>query len=144
MPSYKGVMKILPGRRARPSVLPPALAVEPPKSPWGQGDDPSGNGPRNPWAVPPGGRRANQRPTALDEFLKKARGGDGGGSGNGGGGFGGLPGGTSARGLWLIGAGIILLALALAWAMRMFKDPGKPPARKRKEAGESAAEPAAA
>ncbi|MSX01994.1 MAG: MFS transporter [Actinobacteria bacterium] len=43
-----------------------------------------------------------------------------------------------------IGAGIILLALALAWAMRMFKDPGKPPARKRKEAGESAAEPAAA
>lgn len=113
MPSYKGVMKILPGRRARPSVLPPALAVEPPKSPWGQGDDPSGNGPRNPWAVPPGGRRANQRPTALDEFLKKARGGDGGGSGNGGGGIGGLPGGTSARGLWLIGAGIILLVWIL-------------------------------
>jgi MFS family permease len=43
-----------------------------------------------------------------------------------------------------IGAGIILVALALAWAMRMFKDPGKPPARKRNESGESAAAPAAA
>lgn len=100
-------MKILPGRRANP----PALAVEPPKSPWGQGDDSSGSGPRNPWAVPPGGRKAGQRPTALDEFLKKARGGGDGGPG--GGGFGGLPGGANARALWLIGAGIILLVWVL-------------------------------
>ncbi|MGQ7334273.1 hypothetical protein ACTGXQ_13035, partial [Streptococcus suis] len=106
-------MTILPGRRARPLDLPPALAVEPPKSPWGQGDGPSDDGPRNPWAVPQAGRKGGQRPTALDEFLKKARGGDGGGSGNGGGFGGGLPGGTSARGLWLIGAGIILLVWIL-------------------------------
>ncbi|MBB4155193.1 membrane protease subunit HflK [Sphingomonas jinjuensis] len=94
----------LPGRRSRP----PVLAVEPPKGPWSQGDDPSGTGPRNPWAVPPGGRRGGAKPSALDEFLKKARG--GGGDGGGGGGFGNLPGGANARTLWAIGAGLVLVA----------------------------------
>jgi len=96
-------MTILTGRDARP----PILAAEPPKSPWGNGDDDQGGGPRNPWALPPGGRRTGAKPTALDEFLRKARG--GGGGNGGGGGFGGLPGTPNARALWLIGAGIILL-----------------------------------
>ncbi|MGH2266496.1 hypothetical protein ACQ1Z3_15485, partial [Enterococcus faecalis] len=59
-PPIKVVMTILPGRRARPLDLPPALAVEPPKSPWGQGDGPSDDGPRNPWAVPQAGRKGGQ------------------------------------------------------------------------------------
>jgi membrane protease subunit HflK len=75
-------------------------------SPWG-GDGNSGGGdggPRNPWAVPPGGRKGPQKPTALDEFLKKARGGGGGG----GGGFpGGLPN-PAPRALWLAGLGVLL------------------------------------
>ena len=99
-------MTILPGSPARP----PILAAEPPKSPWGPGDDDQSGGPRNPWALPPGGRKPANRPTALDEFLKKAR---GGGGGNGGGGFGGLPGSPNPRALWLIGAGIILLVWIL-------------------------------
>jgi membrane protease subunit HflK len=73
-------------------------------SPWG-GDGNNGggeSGPRNPWAVPPGGRKGPQKPTALDEFLQKARGGGGGG-----GGFpGGLPN-PGSRGLWLVGAAIL-------------------------------------
>lgn len=99
-------MTILPGRSS-----PPILAAEPPKSPWGPGDDDQGGGPRNPWALPPGGRKPANKPTALDEFLKKARG--GGGGNGGGGGFGGLPGAPNARALWLIGAGIILLVWIL-------------------------------
>lgn len=43
-----------------------------------------------------------------------------------------------------IGAGIILLALLLAWAMRMFKDPGKPPAKTEAVKADGGAEPAAA
>src|SRR3546814_3179782 len=36
-------------------------------------------GPRNPWTVPPGVPRGRSaRPTVLDEFLKRARGGGGG------------------------------------------------------------------
>ncbi len=92
-------MTILTGRDARP----PILAAEPPKSPWGNGDDDQGGGPRNPWALPPGGRRTGAKPTALDEFLRKARG--GGGGNGGGGGFGGLPGTPNARALWLEGLG---------------------------------------
>jgi len=76
---------------------------EKPKNPWGGGND--GSGPRNPWSVPPGGR--GPKPTALDEFIRRARGG-GGGRGPGGGGLGGLPGGASARTLWMIGAGLIV------------------------------------
>ena len=70
-----------------------------PQSPWGgggsgddsgKGDD-KGAGPRNPWASPPAGQRGRPGPSALDEFLKRAR-----GTGGGGGGGGGYPD-TSAR-----------------------------------------------
>ncbi|VXC96548.1 Peptidase [Sphingomonas sp. 8AM] len=73
--------------------------------PWGGGGDDSA-GPRNPWSVPPGGRRASGKPTALDEFLKKTR--VGGGGGGGGGGRPQLPLGASARTLWLIGVGLLV------------------------------------
>ena len=72
--------------------------------PWGGGGDDNA-GPRNPWSVPPGGRRGSAKPTALDEFLKKTRVGGGGG---GGGGRPQLPLGTSARTLWLIGVGLLV------------------------------------
>lgn len=76
-----------------------------PKSPWGGEDE----GPRNPWAMPPGGRPARgSKPTALDEFLRRARGG-GGPGGGGGSGFGGLPGGPAMRGLWIGAAAVIVL-----------------------------------
>jgi membrane protease subunit HflK len=46
--------------------------------PWGSGggDDGGGDGPRNPWGQPRGGRRRpgkSGEPTALDEFLKRSR-----------------------------------------------------------------------
>ncbi len=65
---------------------------EPPKSPWGGrptggndgngsgggGNGGGGDGPRNPWAFPPEGRRARPGgPSALDELLKRAKGGGG-------------------------------------------------------------------
>lgn len=84
-----------------------------PKGPWG-GDGGGGGdtgGPRNPWSVPPGGRKQPQRVTALDDWLKKARLTAGGGGG-GGGGFPGLPGGANARALWKIGA-LVVVALWL-------------------------------
>lgn len=85
-----------------------------PKSPWGSGasDDDAGgsggndDGPRNPWTQPPTGQKRGPRPTALDDFLKRARPG-GGGGGNGGGGFR-LPGGGNSRSLWLGGAGLLV------------------------------------
>ena len=83
---------------------PRILHADTPKGPWGGGNDNGGGGgggPRNPWSVPPGGRRQPQRATALDEFLRKARGG-------GGNPFGRLPTGQDARSLWLIGAGILI------------------------------------
>lgn len=43
-----------------------------------------------------------------------------------------------------IGAAIILVALLLAWAMRMFKNPGKPPEKAEPERADSGPEPAAA
>ena len=85
--------------------------AEPPKSPWGGsssgGNNPGGGGegPRNPWATPPGGPRGGAKPTALDEFLRRARGSGGGG---GGGGFSGIPGAPDARSLWAIGVGLLL------------------------------------
>ena len=102
-------MRKLTGRFQRP----PILAANTPKGPWGgSGDDPDG-GPRNPWAVPPGGRKAPGKPTALDEFIRKARGSGGGGPGEGpggsGGGFGGLPGAPGGRTLWAIGAAILIV-----------------------------------
>lgn len=98
-------MTILPAWLRRPSIL----SIEAPKGPWGGGgNDGSGGGeggpPRNPWATPPSGRKGGAKPTALDEFLKRARGG-GGGNGLGGGG---LPSGANARALWLIGVAIIV------------------------------------
>lgn len=77
------------------------------KGPWGGGGGDGGE-PRNPWAMPPGGRRGGSapKPTALDEFLRKARG-EGGGGGGGFGGMPGLPGGANARTLWAIGVGVI-------------------------------------
>ncbi|MET4896078.1 protease modulator HflK [Sphingomonadaceae bacterium jetA1] len=100
-------MRKLTGRFRRP----PILAAETPKGPWGgSGDDSAGGGPRNPWAPPPGGRKASAKPTALDEFIRKARGSGGGGPGDGpggsGGGFGGLPG-APGRTIWVIGAAIL-------------------------------------
>ena len=102
-------MRKLTGRFQRP----PILAANTPKGPWGgSGDDPDG-GPRNPWAVPPGGRKAPGKPTALDEFIRKARGSGGGGPGEGpggsSGGFGGLPGAPGGRTLWAIGAAILIV-----------------------------------
>jgi membrane protease subunit HflK len=92
---------------------PPILAVETPKGPWGgSGDDNAGEGggPRNPWALPPGGRKPTGKPSALDEFLKKARvSGGGGGGGSSGGGFGGLPTGANARALWAIAVAVIVV-----------------------------------
>ncbi|WEK41682.1 MAG: protease modulator HflK [Candidatus Sphingomonas colombiensis] len=79
---------------------PAILMTETPKGPWGQGDDDGKSGPRNPWAVPPGGRKTNAKPTALDEFLRRARGGNGGGPQ--------LPPGVNARNLWLIGTAVIV------------------------------------
>ena len=87
------------------------------KGPWGGGsgggdggsgggDDGSG-GPRNPWAQPPKSRGSAPGPSALDEFLKRAR---GGGGGLGGGGRPRIPGAPSAGQLWVIAVGIILVA----------------------------------
>ena len=83
------------------------------KGPWGGGDGDGGgsgsDGPRNPWSLPPAGRRGGgNRPTALDEFLKKARGSGGSGGGSGGGGFPGLPAGANARVLWAIGTALLV------------------------------------
>ena len=100
----------------------PILNADAPKGPWGgpgnggsNGNGGSGgDGPRNPWSLPPGGRKGPARPTALDEFLKKAR---GGGGGFGGGGFGGLPSSPNARALWGIGAAILIVAWILLTAI---------------------------
>lgn len=82
----------------------PIILAADSKGPWGAGDDDK-TGPRNPWSVPPGGRPA--KPTALDEFLKRARVSTGGGGGNGGGGPQ-LPLRGNARTLWLLGVGLLL------------------------------------
>ncbi len=95
---------------------PPILAAETPKGPWGGSGEDSDGGPRNPWAVPPGGRKPSAKPTALDEFIRKARGSGGGGPGEGpghGGGFGGIPGAPGGRALWAIGAAIIVAVWVL-------------------------------
>ena len=101
-------MSILPRWSKRPIIL----AADNSKGPWGgDGGTPGGGGPRNPWSVPPGGRKpagGSARPTALDDFLKRARGG-GGGGGGGGSGFPSLPPGANARVLWAIGVGILVV-----------------------------------
>jgi membrane protease subunit HflK len=87
--------------------------------PWGNGGNDAGNGkgdksgPRNPWSVPPSsGNTGNggTKPTALDEFLKRARGSTGGGGGGGGPQ---LPIGANARNLWLLGVGLLVLLWVL-------------------------------
>jgi len=94
------------------------LQSDNPKSPWGGGGSDKGgsgggsgdgnDGPRNPWSVPPQGRPRSAGPSALDEFLRRARG-SGGGNGSGGGGRPRIPGTPSARSLWILGTGLILL-----------------------------------
>lgn len=100
----------------------PRLLMAKPKSPWGSGGDESGDGkpgddaagPRNPWAQPPGGMRGRGlRPSSLDEFLRRTRGGGGGGGGLGRGGGFRFPGGGNVRALWLAGVG----AIALLWVI---------------------------
>lgn len=97
----------------------PPLFMAKPKSPWGGGGDDGGDdakgsgdadqngaGPRNPWAQPPSGPRRASRPTPLDDFLRRTRGGGGGGGRGTGFQF---PGGGNARALWLAGVGAIVL-----------------------------------
>ena len=98
----------LPGWLARPPIpaAPPSLMAEAPKGPpgpWGGGGDPEA-GPRNPWSVPPSAKKGSPKPTALDEFLDRARRGVGGGPG----GMPPLPTGN-ARTLWLLGVGVLVL-----------------------------------
>lgn len=88
-------------RPTRPSEQAPTFRADS-NGPWGDGAGGGaggGGGPRNPWAVPPKG----SKPTALDEFLKRARPGGGGGPM--------LPHGANPRALWAIGA----VLLALLW-----------------------------
>ncbi|WP_374944453.1 protease modulator HflK [Sphingomonas sp.] len=92
-------MKIVPGWFARPSIL----SADAPKGPWSNGNE-GGGGPRNPWAQPPGGRKLPGKSSALDEFLKRTRGGDGGP----GGGLGGLPTPINPRALWGIGTAVLV------------------------------------
>lgn len=102
-------MTILPGWLQRFSIL----QSDNPKGPWGAGGsgDAEGGGPRNPWTVPPGGNRSRgAKPTALDEFLRRAKNTGGGGGGGFGGGGRGLPGSPNARTIALIGVGLILVA----------------------------------
>ncbi|WP_084584068.1 protease modulator HflK [Sphingomonas azotifigens] len=82
---------------------------EAPKSPWGSGSDRggaggdgSGGGPRNPWSVPPEGRRSRPgSPSALDELWRRARSG------------GGLPGVPNGTRLWLL----VLAGLLGIWVV---------------------------
>jgi len=86
------------------------LHNEAPKSPWGSGSDKggaggggNGGGPRNPWSVPPEGRRGGPgSPSALDELWRRAR--------SGGGGLPGVPTGTR---LWLL----VLAGLLGVWVL---------------------------
>jgi membrane protease subunit HflK len=117
--AYKDGMTILTGWLQRFHIL----NSDAPKSPWGTGGSGGGNGggsgsggggdggPRNPWAVPPGTPRGGAKPTALDEFLRRAKGNGGGGPGSSSGGGGGfnMPGSPNARTLWSIGVGLILV-----------------------------------
>ncbi|MGN6375005.1 MAG: SPFH domain-containing protein, partial [Sphingomonas sp.] len=75
------------------------------KGPWGGPGGDKEEGPPNPWTIPPSGKRG--RPTALDEWIKRAR---NGGNGDGGGGHFRLPQGPGGRSLWLIGVVVIVLA----------------------------------
>ena len=97
-------MTILTGWFQRPTSL---HAEE--KNPWGSGSGSGGDGPRNPWAPQPGGNggRRIPGPSALDEFIKRARGGGGGGSD--GSGRPRIPGTPNAGTLWIIGVAVIVV-----------------------------------
>jgi membrane protease subunit HflK len=103
-------MTILTGWFQRPT----PLHAEP-KNPWGGGSGSDGgsdgsDGARNPWAPQAGGGNGGRRlpgPSALDEFIRRARGGGGGGSD--GSGRPRIPGTPSAGALWLIGVAIIVV-----------------------------------
>lgn len=91
--------------RARPIIL----AADNSNGPWGGGsDDDRDAGPRNPWSVPPGGRKGTPKRTALDEFIEKARANTGFGGGGGGGPQ--LPRPANAKALWAIGVALIVAA----------------------------------
>jgi len=93
----------------------PPLLNSDDKGPWGSGSggDGGGEGPRNPWAPKPGNGSGNGNrsripgPSALDEFIKRAR--NAGGGNGGGGGRPHIPGTPNAGMLWLIGVGIIVV-----------------------------------
>jgi len=82
--------------------------TEKPKSPWGAsgGDGSDGEGPKNPWSVPPPGGRPRSQRSALDELLARAKRAGGGGGGGGGIRF---PGGNPPRSLWALGVGLVIL-----------------------------------
>ncbi len=86
-------------RSTRPLDQAPTFRADNSNGPWGDGagGGGGGGGPRNPWAVPPKGAK----PTALDEFLRRAR-----PSGGGGGPL--LPHGANPRALWAIGAALLV------------------------------------
>ncbi|MPT47864.1 MAG: FtsH protease activity modulator HflK [Sphingobium sp.] len=96
-----------------------------PGSDGGRGQD-GNDGPRNPWTRPgsrpdTGRDGAGDRPSLIDDLLRRGRDGLGGNGGRGsggpggqgprGGGFGGLPGGGEMRSLWPIGLAI----MAVLW-----------------------------
>lgn len=98
---------MFPGTPAGPQIL---SADD--KGPWsGSGDGP----PRNPWSVPPSGKRGPAKPSALDELLARARGGGSGGSGGGSGG--GWRGRAEPKALWAIGIGLIVAVWVLYTAI---------------------------
>lgn len=93
-----------------------ALKNEPPKSPWGGGsgsggggdkgggnggDNGNGGGPRNPWSLPPGGKRPGRgAATTLDELFQRARRGGGGA---------GMPGIPQNSRFWALVVGVLVL-----------------------------------
>lgn len=98
--------------------LPAIWKNEAPRGPWGNsggggnggsgngsgnGGSGGGNGPRNPWSVPPEGRRPKPGGNSLEDLLKRAR---GGGGGN-------LPGMPTGSRLWLMVIGALLAVWVL-------------------------------
>jgi membrane protease subunit HflK len=112
-PPYKDVMVKLTGWLSWAG----ALKNEPPKSPWGGGsgngggdkgggggNDGGGGGPRNPWSLPPGGKRPGRgAASTLDDLLQRAR--RGGGPG--------MPGIPKGSRFW----GLVVAALLLGWVV---------------------------
>ena len=87
-----------------PSILPADDKGPRSDGPWSGGGGDGSGPPRNPWSVPPTGKRGPVKPSALDELIARAR---GGGSGNGGGSGSGR-GRPEPKALWGIGIGLIV------------------------------------